>query len=77
MVLLHLDFISLSEIDTQDWPFFDKYFKQFDSRTITLKAQVQAQNIQMGTHESISIYICFLEDLVKKNGLSLTQTPEP
>ena len=51
-------FISYSEADTQDWSTFTlKFLTQFNSVTAQYKAQAQAQNVQLNTHEYISI--CF------------------
>ena len=60
-------FKSPSETDNQDWSKFStKFLIKSDSATMKFKAQAETQNIQLATHESISIYACRVEDLVKK-----------
>ena len=61
---------SLSEANTQDWSsFMPTFLKHFDSVTAHYKAQVEAQNAQLDTHESVSIHACRVEDIVYR-GLS-------
>ena len=63
-------FSSLFETDTQDWSIFStKFLKRFDSSTIKIKAQAEARNLQLATHESISMYACHVEILVNKRWL--------
>ena len=59
-------FNSLDETDTIDWYIFStKFPKQFDSETGKFKAQAAAQKIKPAT-QSISIYVCRVEDLVNR-----------
>ena len=61
-------FNSLSKAHTQEWSTFTVNFpKQFDSVTAQYKTQAEAQNVQLNTHDSISIYAGRVEDLVKKD----------
>ena len=60
-------FNSLSETDTHYWSNFStKFRKQLDCATIKFKAQAEAQDNHLTTHESISIYACRVENLVIK-----------
>ena len=60
-------FNSLSEADTQDWSTFTlKIPKHSGSVTAQCKAQAEAQQGQLNTQESISVYVCRVEDLVNK-----------
>ena len=61
-------FNSLSEADTQDWSTFTlEFLKHFNSVTAQYKAQAEAQNMKLNTHESISIYASCVEDLSNKS----------
>ena len=60
-------FNCLCKIDTQDLSLFPtKILKHFDSATIKSEAKAGGQNKQLATLESISIFACHIEDLVKK-----------
>ena len=43
-----------------------KFLKQFDSATIKIEPEAEAQNIQQATQESISIYACRVEGVLTK-----------
>ena len=60
-------FNNLSETDTQAWSIVStKFLNHTDSAIIKFKVQAAAQIMQPVTHESISIYVCHVEDLVNK-----------
>ena len=59
--------LTLSETDTTDWSIFpSKTLKQFDSENINIQTKAVARSIQLATHESISMYVCRVDDLVNK-----------
>ena len=61
---------SLSEADSEDWSNFTlRFLKQLDSVRAQYKAQLEPQNSQLNTPESIFYYACCFDKLVNKGWL--------